>query len=88
MKDGQTHGLLIGPHASNLLAEMILCAIDAELSPHWKYVRNIDDYTCYAKTYDEAQNFLYELEKHLRTYELTLNTKKTQIAELPQATIE
>lgn len=88
MKDGQTHGLLIGPHASNLLAEMILCAIDAELSPHWKYVRNIDDYTCYVKTYDEAQNFLYELEKHLRTYELTLNTKKTQIAELPQATIE
>ena len=75
MKDGQTHGLLIGPHASNLLAEMILCAIDAELSPHWKYVRNIDDYTCYVKTYDEAQNFLYELEKHLRTYELTLNTK-------------
>ena len=88
MKDGQTHGLLIGPHASNLLSEMILCAVDAELCPRWKYVRNIDDYTCYVNSYDEAQTFLYELEKHLRTYELSLNPRKTKIAELPQATIE
>ena len=59
MKDGQTHGLLIGPHASNLLAETILCAVDAELSPRFKYIRNIDDYACYVSSYDEAQDFLY-----------------------------
>lgn len=31
-KNGETHGLLIGPHTSNILSEIILCAIDKELS--------------------------------------------------------
>lgn len=31
MRNGETHGLLIGPHASNLLAEIILTVVDKEL---------------------------------------------------------
>ena len=42
------------PPASNLLAKTILCDVDAELSPRFKYIRSIDDYVCmlanYAKT--------------------------------------
>ncbi|WP_317423046.1 hypothetical protein [uncultured Acidaminococcus sp.] len=29
--NGETHGVLIGPHASNVLAELLLTKIDAEL---------------------------------------------------------
>ena len=45
--NGETHGLLIGPHTSNILSEIILCRIDEELSKKWDYVRNIDDFSCY-----------------------------------------
>lgn len=84
IKNAETHGLLIGPHASNLLAEIILTAIDKKLS-HWEYMRKIDDYTCYVRTYEEGQKFLTELAAALRTYDLSLNHKKTEISELPLA---
>ncbi|WP_297522476.1 RNA-directed DNA polymerase [uncultured Clostridium sp.] len=82
MKNGETQGLLIGPHSSNLLSEIILCKIDSNLSK-WRYVRNIDDYTCYVKSHDEAQRFLNELRDELREFGLVLNHKKTEIIELP-----
>ena len=82
--DGETHGLLIGPHASNLIAEIILTKIDNALQEKWKYIRNIDDYTCYVRSRDEADRFIAELTKELRFYRLDLNSKKTSIMELPQ----
>ena len=88
MKDGQTHGILIGPHASNVLSEIVLCSIDAKMIPKWNYVRHIDDYTCYAKSYADAQFFIRDLEKYLREYGLYLNTKKTSITNLPQPSNE
>lgn len=48
--NGETHGLLIGPHTSNILSEIILCRIDQSLSAKWDYVRNIDDFSCYVNT--------------------------------------
>lgn len=88
-KDGETHGLLIGPHTSNILSEIILCAIDYTLvEKGWKYIRNIDDYTCYVETKEEAQQFLVDLQAELRKYNLSLNHKKTFINELPMATVE
>ncbi len=87
-KYGETHGLLIGPHANNLLSEIILTAVDSKLSTKWNYIRNIDDYTCFVKTQEEAQLFLIELSDELRKYDLTLNHKKTEIAELPMAMTE
>lgn len=85
VKSGETHGFLIGPHASNLLSEIILTVVDKQLGDKWDYIRNIDDYTCYVSTYEEAQCFLTELAAQLRYFDLPLNHKKTKIEELPVA---
>ena len=84
MRNGETHGLLIGPHASNLLSEIILTVIDKKLyDKGYRYTRNIDDYDCYVGSHNEAQRFLRDLEEALREYDLPLNHKKTRIIELP-----
>ena len=84
MRNGETHGLLIGPHASNLLAEIVLTAVDKRLYDiGYRYVRHIDDYDCYVVDYYEAQRFLIDLEAALHEYDLPLNHKKTKIIELP-----
>lgn len=86
LRNGETHGFIIGPHASNLLSEIILTVVDRQLSNKgWEYIRNIDDYTCYVATYEEAQKFLTELASQLRAFDLPLNHKKTKIEELPMA---
>lgn len=88
-KYGETHGLLIGPHASNLLGEIILTRIDDVLvGEDWKYVRYIDDYTCYVDSFEEAKKFLVELSVELKKYDLLLNDKKTEISKLPVALTE
>lgn len=85
-KHGETHGLLIGPHASNMLSEIILVSVDKELyNKGWKFIRHIDDYTCYVETYEKAQLFLVDLNSELRKYDLSMNDKKTDIAVLPTA---
>lgn len=84
MRNGETHGLLIGPHASNLLSEIILTVVDKKLyDKGYRYVRNIDDYDCYVDSYDAAQRFLRDLEEALREFDLPLNHKKTKVIELP-----
>lgn len=88
-KNGETHGLLIGPHTSNILSEIILCAIDEELSNKYdSYIRNIDDYICYVNTKEDADNFIIDLNRELRKYDLLLNHKKTEIYELPICVVE
>lgn len=84
IKDKETHGFLIGPHVSNLLSEIILCDIDSRLSKKWKYIRKIDDYSCYVKTKEEAEEFLLDLLTELKGYDLLLNQKKLSIMELPK----
>ncbi|WP_314356080.1 RNA-directed DNA polymerase [uncultured Veillonella sp.] len=84
MKNGETHGLLIGPHASNLLSEIILVVVDKELyNKGYRYIRHIDDYECYLDSYDAAQTFLRDLESALNKFDLLLNHKKTQVISLP-----
>lgn len=80
---GETHGILIGPHASNLISEIILCKIDKTLSKNWNYVRYIDDYEYYAETEDDARQFVFHLSSTLHEYGLLLNNKKTVIEKLP-----
>lgn len=55
-KNGETQGLIIGPHSSNLISEIVLTTIDSHLSKY-SYIRNIDDYTLYAKDENEARQF-------------------------------
>lgn len=83
-KNGETHGILIGPHASNLLSEIVLTKIDSMLSKKYTYIRNIDDYLCYVETEEEAKKFLVDLATELRKYDLSLNHNKTEIIKLPQ----
>lgn len=84
MRNGETHGILIGPHASNLLSEIILTVVDKRLyDKGYRYVRNIDDYDCYVGSHDEAELFLRDLDETLRDFDMSLNHKKTKIVELP-----
>lgn len=89
LKNGETHGLLIGPYASNLLSEVILTVVDKQLyDKGYRYYRNIDDYECYVESYERAQCFLHDLEEALREFDLPLNHKKTVIQTLPVAMAE
>lgn len=82
--DAETHGILIGPDASNLIAEILLTRIDKELiSAGYRYIRNIDDYACFVNSQDAAERFLIDLDKQLLTYGLQRNQKKTSISKLP-----
>lgn len=81
--NNETHGILIGPHASNLVSEMILCRVDSELSGKWRYVRHVDDVDCYVSSREEADAFIRDFDKALMKYGLTRNTTKTRVLELP-----
>lgn len=84
-RDRQTNGLLIGPHASNIISEIILTQIDADLQAkgHSKVKRHVDDYRFYAASFEEAERFIKDLGLALRAYEMSLNEKKTKILPLP-----
>ncbi len=89
LKDGETHGILIGSHASNLISEIILTAVDkAMYDKGYRYIRNIDDYSCYIETKEKAEEFLVDLSAELKEYGLMLNHKKTEILKLPLASTE
>ena len=87
--NGETHGVLIGPHSSNMVSEILLTPVDETLiNEGFRFQRAIDDYTCFVDTYPEAEKFIYSLESELRKYGLSLNQKKTEIKELPKAMVE
>ncbi|MBF2754677.1 MAG: RNA-directed DNA polymerase [Gammaproteobacteria bacterium AqS3] len=84
MNEGQTLGIPIGPHASNIISELLLVDIDKTLQNKKcrNYLRHIDDYAYYAKTEDEARKFIRELGLCLGHYELRLNAKKTDVKQI------
>ena len=89
LKDRETHGLLIGPHASNLISEIILTVVDHILyDKGWRYIRNIDDYTCFVESREKADCFITDLIDELRKFDLTLNYRKTVIKSLPNISLE
>lgn len=89
LKHGETNGLLIGPHSSNLISEIILVSIDNKLTKQgFKYIRNIDDYTCYVDSHEESDRFFLYLSEELKKYELVLNIKKSKLIPLPQASVK
>lgn len=88
LKYGETNGVLIGPHSSNLISEIILVSVDCELVRRgFKFMRNIDDYACYVDTYERAEEFFLRLSEELKKYELVLNGKKSKIIPLPLASV-
>lgn len=86
-RDNQTNGLLIGPHASNIISEIVLSRIDDDLlkKGYTRLTRHIDDYLFLANNFSEAEDFIRELGLSLRDYELSLNEKKTKIIPMPEA---
>lgn len=81
----ETSGVPIGPAISNVASEIILARVDKVLKKDFSYVRFIDDYTAYCKSYEEAEEFIRTLSVELNKYRLNLNIKKTEIKSLPQA---
>lgn len=85
-KNGETNGILIGPHTSNLISEVILVTVDESLfQKGYKFIRHIDDYTCFVDSYEKALRFTIDLAEELKKYNLLLNHKKTEIKKLPIA---
>jgi hypothetical protein len=89
LKSQETHGILIGPHASNLISELVLVVIDDELyKKGYRFIRNIDDYSCFTESNEVAEKFLIDLANALKSFNLSLNHKKTEVSKLPLAATE
>lgn len=86
LKRNETQGVPIGPASSNIITEAILAKVDETMSKNFNYIRFIDDYTCYCKKYEDAEEFARRLSQELSKYNLTLNLKKTHIHQLPKPT--
>ena len=82
MQRNETIGIPIGPDTSSLISELILTRIDKSLE-EYSYLRFIDDYRCYCKTQEEADEFIRKVSRELEKYHLRLNPKKTKITMLP-----
>lgn len=84
-KRNETQGIPIGPATSTIIVELILGKIDEKLREmKFTFRRYIDDYTCFCRTYEEAEKFISELNSILSKYKMQLNLHKTSIVELPR----
>ena len=84
-QDAQTNGIPIGPDTSLLIAEIILCQVDAELQKRNVIgLRYMDDYELVFESESEALEGLAAFQQTLLGFELHLNPAKTKIVPLPQ----
>ncbi|MEH2360184.1 RNA-directed DNA polymerase [Nostoc sp.] len=90
-QDGQTLGIPIGPDTSLVIAELILCTTDIELEKRlkntcsypFKGFRYSDDYEFVFQNISDAESALSQIQQVLSEFELTINSEKTKIIELP-----
>lgn len=89
--DGCTNGIAIGPAISDLIAEIILSAVDTECSKiidgkgiDFIGVRFKDDYRFLCHSKQDANFIIKTLQKQMSLFNLTLNESKSQISELPE----
>lgn len=87
--DGCTNGLPIGPAVSDLIAELILSAVDLVISPGLQQagvlaLRFKDDYRFLCKTQEDCKKVTKLLQKGLKDFNLLLNEDKTEVAVLPE----
>jgi len=82
---GQTNGIPIGPDTSLLIAETLLCKVDAELAKlNIAGLRYVDDYELVFDNESQALEGLSVFQELLLSFELHLNPAKTRILPLPQ----
>jgi len=84
LKRNETNGVAIGPATSNVLSEIILAKVDSRLAARFDFHRFIDDYTCYCRREEDAQEFIRRLSQELAEFKLALNGGKTHIESLPR----
>lgn len=86
--DGCTNGIPIGPAVSDLIAEVVLSAVDREASKGFpkdvEVVRFKDDYRILAKRSTDARTTIKAIQEALSDYNLELNDKKTDSFALPE----
>lgn len=89
IQDGQSVGVPIGPDTSFLIAEVIMASVDQAFMSHLgkrlRIMRYVDDFEIGVQTYSEAEEVLACLRETLREFELSLNTGKTSVIDLPCA---
>jgi hypothetical protein len=83
-KRGETHGIVIGPATSSVIAEFILGRVDDALRRDFSHVRFLDDFQAFCETEEEALRFIQRLSDELRKFNLELNARKTSIDPLPR----
>lgn len=89
--DGCTNGIAIGPAISDLIAEIILSAVDTECSKiieakkiDFIGVRFKDDYRFLCNSKQDANFIIKTLQKQMSLFNLSLNESKSQVDELPE----
>jgi hypothetical protein len=85
--DGCTNGIPIGPVVSDLIAEVVLAAVDRMISTEIKsdvaIARFKDDYRILAKTEEDGKAAVKALQTALKEFSLELNDDKTEVHALP-----
>lgn len=85
--DGCTNGLPIGPAVSDIAAELVMSAVDRQLSSAIPdgavVVRFKDDYRILVRTESDGRTVIKALQAALKDYRLELNDEKTQFHSLP-----
>lgn len=89
MNQGETNGIIIGPEFSRVFAEIILQAIDKEVSHKlsaskeslmhgrdYEIFRYVDDYFIFVNNDADATKIVNDLQHALKKYKLYLNTAK------------
>lgn len=96
MNQGETNGIIIGPEFSRIFAEVILQAIDRDVSyklagkneallhgRDYEIFRYVDDYFIFVNGDSDATHIVDELQHTLKKYKLYLNTAKAITYEKP-----
>jgi hypothetical protein len=85
--DGCTNGIPMGPGVSDLIAEVVLSAVDRIVSARVKaevvIARFKDDYRILAKTEEDAKGVVKALQIALKEFNLELSNDKTELHVLP-----
>lgn len=84
----RTHGLLVGPRLSFIIAESLLTQIDKELASdlaknNIDFVRFVDDYDVFIKDEKQIRIVKDSFNQILQKYGLLINDSKTKLEEFP-----
>ena len=87
-KCGESNGIVVGPFTSRIFSEIVLAAIDKELTEKgYIFRRYVDDYKFYFRSEEKAKVSVPTIEKVLNEYNLYLNSAKTVISYFPYEVI-